>query len=56
MPIKTPHEISSDYYQFVNEFTQSDFENEKLLGKFYTDFDIAGSMMRILSQHYVSDT
>ena len=47
MPIKTPHEISKDYYQFVDEFTQSDFEDEKILGKFYTDYDIAGSMMRM---------
>lgn len=56
MPIKTPHEISAAYYQFVDEFTQSDFEDEKLLGKFYTDYDIAGSMMRLLSKHYVYDT
>ena len=35
MPIKTPHEISKDYYQFVDEFTQSDFEDEKLVGKEY---------------------
>lgn len=56
MPIKIPHEISSDYYQFVDEFTQSDFEDEKLLGKFYTDYDIAGSMMRLLSKRYVCDT
>ena len=56
MPIKTPLEISTDYYQFVDEFTQSDFEDEKLLGKFYTDYDIAQSMMRMLSQRYVYDT
>ena len=53
MPFKTSHEISADYYQFVDEFTQSDFEDEKLLGKFYTDYDIAGSMMRLLSQRYI---
>ena len=47
MSIKTPNEISEAYYQFVDEFTQSDFEDEKLLGKFYTDYDIAGSMMRL---------
>ncbi|MDD6597159.1 Alw26I/Eco31I/Esp3I family type II restriction adenine-specific DNA-methyltransferase [Anaerovibrio sp.] len=56
MPIKTPHEISLDYYQFIDEFTQSDFEDEKLLGKFYTDYDIAGSMMRMLGQCYVCET
>ena len=46
MPFKTSHEISADYYQFVDEFTQSDFEDEKLLGKFYTDYDIAGRKKR----------
>lgn len=46
MAIKTPHEISEDYYQFVNKFTQSDFEDEKLLGKFYTNYDIAGRSSR----------
>ena len=56
MPIKTPNEISAAYYQFVDEFTQSDFEDEKLLGKFYTDYDIAGSMMRLVSNRYVCDT
>lgn len=56
MPIKTPHELSEEYYQFVDEFTQTDFEDEKLLGKFYTDHDIATSMMQLLSQRYVCDT
>lgn len=55
MSIKTPHELSEEYYQFVDEFTQSDFENEKLLGKFYTDYDTATSMMQVLSQCYVYD-
>ena len=42
--MKTPQELSSEYYQFVNSFTQTDFEDEKMLGKFYTDYDIAESM------------
>ena len=40
--IKTPHELSEEYYQFVDEFTQTDFEDEKLLGKFYTGARDAG--------------
>lgn len=53
---KAPHELSEEYYQFVDAFTQTDFEDEKILGKFYTDSDIAASMMRVLSQYYVYDT
>lgn len=56
MPIKTPHKLSEEYYQFVDEFTQTDFENEKLLGKFYTDYNIATRMMQVLSQSYVYNT
>lgn len=55
MSVKTPHEISADYYQFIDKFAQSAFEDEKLLGKYYTDYDIAESMMRMLSQHYIYD-
>lgn len=53
---KAPHELSEEYYQFVDAFTQTDFEDEKILGRFYTDSDIAASMMRVLSQYYVYDT
>ncbi len=52
---KAPHELSEEYYQFVDAFTQTAFEDEKILGKFYTDIDIATSMMQVLSQHYVYD-
>ncbi len=55
MPIISPNELSGKYYQFIDEFTKTEFEGEKLLGKFYTDYDIATSMMRVLSQHYVPD-
>lgn len=55
MSVKTPHEISADYYQFIDKFAQSAFEDEKLLGKYYTDYDIAESMMRMLSQRYIYD-
>lgn len=49
---KTPRELSSEYYQFVNSFTQTDFEDEKMLGKFYTDFDIAVSMIHVIRYIY----
>lgn len=52
----TPQELSREYYQFVNGFTQSDFEDEKILGKFYTDFDIAKSMVDVISAHYAIDS
>lgn len=43
MLIKTPRELSEEYYQFIDGFTKTDFEGEKLLGKFYTDYGIAKS-------------
>lgn len=49
---KTPQELSSEYYQFVNSFTQTDFEDEKMLGKFYTDYDIAESMIHVIGDIY----
>lgn len=53
---KTPAEISREYYQFANEFTKTDFEDEKLLGKFYTDFGIADDMIQDVIKNYVSGT
>lgn len=55
MQTKTPHEISADYYQFVDGFTQSTFEEDKILGKFYTDYEIAESMMQMLIRCYMYD-
>lgn len=52
MLIKTPRELSEEYYQFVDGFTKTDFEGEKLLGKFYTDYGIAESMIQMLCQHF----
>ena len=49
---KTPKELSRDYYQFVNSFTQTDFEDNKMLGKFYTDFGIAESMIQTICETY----
>lgn len=52
---KTPYELSQDYYQFVDTFTQTSFEDEKLLGKFYTDFDVAISMIKEVVSHFSAD-
>lgn len=46
--IKSPKELSKEYYCFVDQFVQSSFEDEKLLGKFYTDYSIAESMVNKL--------
>ena len=37
--------FSKQYYDFVHEFVKSDFEDTKVLGKFYTDWTIAESMI-----------
>jgi len=55
MTDKSPDELSKDYYQFVNDFTQTDFEDEKILGKFYTDFDVSESMVSFLLDRYAID-
>ena len=49
---KSPDELSRDYYQFVSEFTQTEFEDEKILGKFYTDIDITQNMIQLLTANY----
>ncbi len=56
MQNKTPSELSREYYQFVNRFTQTSFEDEKLLGKFYTNYAIAESMVQTLVDNYIVDT
>lgn len=55
MTSKTPQEISKEYYSFVDRFIQSDFEDDKLLGKFYTDFSIAENMAEIVVRNYSID-
>ncbi len=52
---KTPSDISREYYQFVDEFTKTDFEDEKILGKFYTDYGISVSMMKVIGQNHKAD-
>ena len=51
----TLQELSREYYQFVESFTKSDFEDEKILGKFYTDLGIAKSMMDIINVHHLKE-
>ena len=53
---KDPQKLSKKYYRFVDAFTRTDFEKDKILGRFYTDFDIAARMMQVLSQHCVWGT
>lgn len=52
---KTPNELSREYYQFVNNFTQTAFEDEKIFGKFYTDYGIAESMIQIIGENFRAD-
>lgn len=37
--------VSNQYYDFVNRMTVSEFENSKVLGKFYTNIEIAENMI-----------
>ena len=53
---KDPQKLSKKYYRFVDAFTRTDFEKDKILGRFYTDFDIAARMMQVLSQQCVWGT
>lgn len=43
--------ISEQYYNFINEFVDSDFEDEKALGKFYTNIDVAEKMISEVLSH-----
>lgn len=52
---KTPYELSREYYHFVNNFIETDFEDEKILGKFYTDSVIAESMIQIIGNNLKKD-
>jgi Alw26I/Eco31I/Esp3I family type II restriction m6 adenine DNA methyltransferase len=52
MSNKSSHEISEEYYRFIDGFVQTDFEKEKLLGQFYTDFDISNGMVQDLCNNY----
>ena len=44
----SPKAISIEYYSFVEGFTQSDYEDDKILGKFYTDYKVARTMIKSL--------
>lgn len=43
--------FSNPYYGFINDFAQSEYESAKLLGKFYTDYNVAEEMIdRVVSE------
>ncbi|WP_427113080.1 Alw26I/Eco31I/Esp3I family type II restriction adenine-specific DNA-methyltransferase [Megasphaera sueciensis] len=44
--------FSNQYYEFINKFVKSDFENSKMLGKFYTDLSIAKRLITDLLSQY----
>jgi len=41
---ETINSISSNYYSFVNRFSRSKYEDEKMLGKFYTNQFVCSSL------------
>lgn len=47
MEIKDFHlaTFSNPYYDFLDNFAQSEYESAKLLGKFYTDYTVAEEMI-----------
>lgn len=47
-----PEAISRNYYRFAAAFTKTDFEDDKLLGKFYTDFDVCASIAKSIGRLY----
>ena len=49
MEIKDFHlaTFSNPYYDFLDNFAQSEYESAKLLGKFYTDYIVAEEMIGV---------
>lgn len=48
--------FSTPYYDFLHNFSQSEYESAKLLGKFYTDYNVAQEMVeRILATFKVDE-
>ena len=47
MKIKEFHlnTFSNPYYEFIDEFAQTEYESAKLLGKFYTDYSVSTEMV-----------
>ncbi len=46
-----PIELSREYYKFIDAFSQTEYEDEKLLGKFYTDYSVADNMIDIVLEN-----
>ncbi len=52
---KSPNEWSREYYQFVESFTRTDAENEKILGKYYTEHTVAEDMCEVIGGIFKAD-
>lgn len=48
MQIEAAFSLSEEYYKFMSDFAQTSFEDDKLLGKFYTDFTVAKRMVETI--------
>lgn len=52
MQIEAAFSLSEEYYKFMSDFAQTSFEDDKLLGKFYTDFTVAKRMVETIWKRY----
>lgn len=43
--------FSNPYYQFIHSFVENEFEDSKVLGKFYTNYAVADNMIEELVNH-----
>lgn len=46
-----PIELSQKYYSFISTFSRTEYEDEKLLGKFYTDNTVADNMINTILEN-----
>ena len=51
MQIEAAFSLSEEYYKFMSDFAQTSFEDDKLLGKFYTDFTVAKRMVETIVEN-----
>ncbi len=55
MQIEAAFSLSEEYYKFMSDFAQTSFEDDKLLGKFYTDFTVAKRMVETIVENVKLD-
>lgn len=55
MQIEAAISLSEEYYRFMSDFAQTSFEDDKLLGKFYTDFTVAKRMVETIVENVKLD-